>query len=108
VIRQSLAFLLLAACGPGLDASDPPPRDRAIIEPNPTLAIQRPPLPELEMEALLRAARGRSKEGVLKLLGHPHEVHCSRDRREMWVYGWNERCTLYFRHGICEGYGRTE
>jgi hypothetical protein len=108
MIRKSLAFFLLAACvGGEAFASDPRPSRRFVVEPNPALAKPRL-LGEVEMEALLRSAQGKSREAVLRLLGHPHRVLPLRDGREIWVYQWNEQCTLTFRGGICDSWSRSE
>ncbi|HKI34303.1 MAG TPA: hypothetical protein VKA46_20790 [Gemmataceae bacterium] len=110
----SIAWALLTSLPPAPAAATTPNPEE--IEPDIRLARGMGREPTQQELALLQGVAGRSRQEVLRLLGHPAWVYHStskdktdeqaiREGLEAWEYAWKGRHVVYFHNGVATGPG---
>jgi hypothetical protein len=99
---ESVGVLYLTAVLALGDASSVPNTDVEVVEaPQPDTRRARTIEPKPGDFAFLRVVRGRTKEEVLRRLGHPGKVERAPDGTEHWTYYRtdNKLFWVFFRNG---------
>ena len=101
-----LAVLVLLATVAVGGSSVPRPRSPTVVMENEPDTRKARPLKSWPTEqdlARLNSAKGRSRAGVLALLGHPCAVERRANGVEEWAYPWVAGCRVRFEKGVCTG-----